>query len=125
MRALIVEGGSVHEIVMSDNPEMYYDEIQEFLHCDFWDLAGWINNIDVALVDQEGRMKADDEQTLHAVTWHMLPLAGNILVLGRGADGDFCSTSMTVEQLKDKILISCNKKGELLGGVWRAQSPAQ
>lgn len=114
MRALLVKGGEILEVGLDDNDTLKH--MQELVETDCICSGGWPDNYHMAWVDDNGMLRQHAKQHLHAVSWYPHPLIGNILVTGVSREGDTLAATMTVHELHKKVVLSCTREGEKLGG---------
>ena len=77
-----------------------WSEIAPAIGCDLFDVI-YIDDKNVIYTDDEGLLKRPEN--FIAFEGYPQPLAGSLLVLGTTPDGDSCDTSLTIEEVRDKI----------------------
>jgi hypothetical protein len=84
------------------NKESYIDEIKQRIGCGLFDVVRVDDHHDIFL-DDNGL--ADGLHTIAHLKNFPNPLAGNLVVVGRGEGGDIAEPRMTVEEIAELIAV--------------------
>lgn len=88
----------VHEVEINDNIQDIYEQ----LGCDLFEVVR-IDEINDIYVDEEGLLKLNENSLFFRYEGYPQPIVGNGLILGHNKRGDSTSTTLTLEEVKQKV----------------------
>ena len=79
-----------------------YRDIYKHIEADLFDIIRMDRHNDL-YIDDEGIITANEQTRFFMIAGYPHPLAGNALILGNTPDGESTSTTLTVEEITNRV----------------------